>query len=395
MDPASILKAVSDALSRFVDAATTAFNELKGQMTWVPDWAIAPVLITVALAVALVLHSLLVGILRWMIGTRRIFLSLLLSRTKGPIRLGLIIFALAAVVQLEPLAPDTAGALRQGLLVAFVLLLGWTALIAIDLAAGLYLQRFRLDVQDNLLARKHVTQIRVLKGATDTLAIIVTIAIALMSIEAVRQYGVSLFASAGVAGLIAGLAARPVFSNLIAGVQIAMTQPIRIEDSVIVEGEFGFVEEITSTYVVVRLWDLRRLVVPLSYFIEKPFQNWTRQTSALIGTVFVYLDYTAPVERIRQKVMEIASNSKLWDRQVANVQVSDAKTSTIELRILVSARNAGDAWDLRCEMREKLIAFLQQEHPEVLPRLRFDVDGRDEAPGLQPAQLPVTTPARQ
>jgi small-conductance mechanosensitive channel len=214
----------------------------------------------------------------------------------------------------------------------------------------------------------------------DTLAVIITISIALMTVEQVREYGLSLFASAGVAGVIAGLAARPVLSNLIAGVQLAMTQPIRLEDAVIVEGEFGSVEEITSTYVVLRLWDHRRLIVPLSYFMEKPFQNWTRQTSALIGSVYLYVDYTAPVERIREKLSELASSSKFWDGQVAALQVTDAKTSTMELRAIVSARNAGAAWDLRCEVREKLIAFLQKDYPSALPRQRAEVELNADAP---------------
>jgi small-conductance mechanosensitive channel len=203
--------------------------------------------------------------------------------------------------------------------------------------------------------------------------VIVTIGAALMTFEPVRQYGVSLFASAGVAGIVVGLAARPVLSNLIAGVQIAVTQPIRIDDAVIVEGEWGSIEEITSTYVVVRLWDWRRMIVPLTYFIEKPFQNWTREGSALIGTVMLYLDYTAPIARIREKATELAAQSKLWNRKVVNVQVSDAKEGTIEVRVLVSANSAPAAWDLRCEMREKLIDFLQRDYPQALPRRRQEV----------------------
>jgi small-conductance mechanosensitive channel len=253
-------------------------------------------------------------------------------------------------------------------------LLGWIALIAIDLATGVYLRRFQLDSDDNLLARKHVTQVRILKRSADTLAIVITVSLALMTFEPVRQYGISLFASAGVAGIVAGLAARPVLSNLLAGVQIAMTQPIRLEDAVCVEGEFGWIEEITSTYVVLRLWDLRRMIVPLSYFMEKPFQNWTRQSSELIGTIFLYLDYTAPVERLRQRLNEIVKNSNRWDGKVANLQVSDCKTSTIELRVLVSARDSGALWDLRCEVREQLIAFLQQQFPTALPRQRMAVE---------------------
>jgi small-conductance mechanosensitive channel len=184
---------------------------------------------------------------------------------------------------------------------------------------------------------------------------------------------VSLFASAGAAGLIVGLAARPLLSNLIAGVQIAVTQPIRIEDAVIIENEWGWVEEISSTYVVIRLWDLRRMVVPLAYFIERPFQNWTREGAALIGTVTLHVDYAADVQRIRERLEQIARESKLWDGVVVNLQVTDTNPRTMELRALVSARNASAAWDLRCEVREKLVAFLQAEMPESLPRDRTDV----------------------
>jgi small-conductance mechanosensitive channel len=163
-----------------------------------------------------------------------------------------------------------------------------------------------------------------------------------------------------------------VLTNFLAGVQIAVAQPIRIDDAVIVENEWGNIEEITFTYVVVRLWDWRRMVVPLSYFIEKPFQNWTRVGGELIGSVFLYVDHTAPVDAIRNKLSEIASQSKLWNGKVVNLQVSDCKETTIELRALVSANNASAAWDVRCEVREKLIDFLQREHPSALPRRRYE-----------------------
>jgi small-conductance mechanosensitive channel len=215
--------------------------------------------------------------------------------------------------------------------------------------------------------------VRVLLRTCDVLVVLFTIAAALMTFEPVRQYGVSLFASAGVAGIIAGLAARPVLSNLLAGIQLAMTQPIRIDDAVIVEGEWGTIEEITSTYVVVKCWDLRRLVVPLSYFIEKPFQNWTRQNSSLIGSALFYVDYRAPVGIIREQLQEIVKNSENWDGSVVKLQVTGAKEQTMELRAIMSAANAGAAFSLRCEVREKLIDFLQREHPEALPRQRSEV----------------------
>jgi small-conductance mechanosensitive channel len=309
----------------------------------------------------------------------------MLRHTREPSRLALMIIAWLIVLPSAPLDDRIAAIVGHLLSLSIVVLCGWIAMRAVNVAATLYLRRFRLDVEDNLLARKHITQVRILTRAANTLIVIIAVSAALMTFESVRQYGVSLFASAGAAGLIVGLAARPILSNLIGGVQLAITQPIRIDDAVIVENEFGWIEEITSTYVVIRLWDWRRLVVPLSYFIEKPFQNWTREGSALIGTVFLYLDYSVPIDALRRKAEEIVRQSKLWDGRVVNLQVSDAKESTIEVRVLVSARSAPAAWDLRCEVREKLIAFLRQEHPDALPRTRTEVHF-ENAPPLAPRE---------
>lgn len=194
-----------------------------------------------------------------------------------------------------------------------------------------------------------------------------------MTIPGVRQLGVSLLAAGGAAGIIVGLALQPVLSNLLAGVQIALTQPIRIDDAVIVEGEWGNVEEITSTYVVIRIWDLRRLIVPLKYFLEKPFQNWTRESADMLGVVMLYVDYHVPVEAIRGKLKEILEASPHWDRKVSVVQVTDLKERTVEVRILASAAAAGAAFDLRCEIRERMIEWLREEHPEALPVDRIEV----------------------
>jgi small-conductance mechanosensitive channel len=202
--------------------------------------------------------------------------------------------------------------------------------------------------------------------------VIITVAAALMTFESVKQYGVSLIASAGAAGIVVGLAARPLLTNLFAGIQIAITQPIRIGDAVIVENEWGWVEEITGTYVVIKVWDWRRLVVPLSYFLERPFQNWTRHTTDLIGSVFLWVDYTVPVNRLRAELERIAKGSKLWDGQVVNLQVVESNDRAIQLRALVSARTSPQAWDLRCEVREKLIAFLQANYPNALPKQRAE-----------------------
>ena len=240
------------------------------------DWALAAAILVGAAIVALLLHAALLWLARQFMGERQTFLRTVLAATKGPTRLGLLLIALAIALPTTPLAGETADILARLLGLVTICLLGWVALTALHIGADLYLSRFRLDLADNLLARKHVTQVRVFERVLEVVIVLVTIGFALMTFDAVRQYGVTLFASAGVAGIIAGLAARPVLSNFFAGVQLAVAQPIRIDDAVIVENESGTIEEITFSYVVVKLWDLRRMVVPLSYFIEKPFQNWTR-----------------------------------------------------------------------------------------------------------------------
>jgi len=350
----------------------TVVEDVEGWLAWAPSWLFGLVLLTVAGLLALLLHQTAVVVLRRTFGLRHPFLRSLFHEIKGPTRLAAVVFALGTVLPSAPFDRTIQAGIGRVLLLAFIVLAGWMALTAAAMAADLYLRRFKLDVEDNLQARKHVTQVRILKRALDTLIIVITASAALMTFESVRQYGVSLFASAGIAGIAVGFAARPVLANLIAGVQLAVTQPIRIDDAVVVENEWGWIEEITATYVVVRLWDWRRLIVPLSYFIEKPFQNWTREGSALIGTVMIYLDYSVPISVLRKKVEEIVGNSVLWDRRVVAVQVTDFRESVMEVRILVSASNAGRAFDIRCEVREKLIAFLQEAYPAALPRLRAE-----------------------
>ncbi|MBX9711857.1 MAG: mechanosensitive ion channel family protein [Xanthobacteraceae bacterium] len=360
----------------------------------VPNWLIITALLSVSMIAALLVHALIVGLMRRTFGARHPRLRTLLTNSKGPLRLGLIVLAMSLAVRVTPLSEATATIVGNVLNVAFIALLGWIAATAVQISSQVYLLRFRLDTEDNLLARKHVTQVRILKRAVDVLIFVMTLAAALMTFDQVRQYGVSLFASAGVAGLAIGLAARPLLSNLIAGIQIATAQPIRLDDVVVVESEWGTIEEITTTYVVIKLWDWRRLVVPLSYFIEKPFQNWTRETSALIGSVFLYVDYTAPIDKLRDRLNEIVRASGLWDGQVAVLQVSDAKDSTMELRALVSARSAPTSWDLRCEVREQLITYLREHYPDALPHSRQLLSaegGRGTvaaSPGLVPRQMP-------
>jgi small-conductance mechanosensitive channel len=370
-----------------MDSLRAALTRVKDLFDWLPDPAVALLVLAIAVLFALALHSWTRKLVRRALGERYPYLSSVFTQTRGLARLALLILAMIVAIPVAPLQPDTAAFLARLMGVAVIGLIGWAAIIALHIAADLYLRRFRLDIDDNLLARKHNTQVRVLARTIDVLLIMLTLSAALMTFPAVRQYGLSLFASAGVAGIVAGLAARPVLSNLMAGVQLAMTQPIRLYDAVIVENEYGTIEEITSTYVVVKLWDLRRMIVPLTYFIEKPFQNWTRENSSLVGNVMIYLDYGAPVGLIREKFAEILKESHRWDGQVSAVQVTDFKQGTMELRLLMSARSSGQAFDLRCEVREKLIDFLQREHPEALPHSRQITDKSEPKADAAPKDL--------
>jgi small-conductance mechanosensitive channel len=235
------------------------------------------------------------------------------------------------------------------------------------------LRQYRIDVTDNLEARKIQTQLQVFKRIVIIVIGIIALAAMLMTFEKVRQLGTSILASAGVIGIIVGVAAQRTIATFLAGIQIAVTQPIRIDDVVIVENEWGRIEEITLTYVVVRIWDLRRLVLPITYFIEKPFQNWTRVTADILGTVFIYVDYTVPIQAVREELHRILQDSKLWDGKVRGLQVTNTTEHTVELRALMSAPDASSAWDLRCEVREKLVEFIQKNYPDGLPKVRAEI----------------------
>jgi small-conductance mechanosensitive channel len=344
---------------------------LRQALVCVPAWAFWSAFLVASVVIGLTAHRIIYLMLeRRLRNTSWTAWLLILRETQAPTAFAVIILTLSLGLPVVPPQGLAAELLPRLLQLALVALLTWVAIISVDILGSVYLRRFRLDVDDNLLARKQVTQVRILQRAGISVIGIIGLAAGLMSFDSVRQYGVSLFASAGVAGLAVGLAARPLLSNLIAGVQIAMTQPIRIQDVIIVEGEYGTVEEITSTYVVVALWDWRRMVLPLSYFIEKPFQNWTRETSSIIGNVTFNVDFATPIERVRSALSAAVKGSPLWDGRVVNLQVTDATDNSIQLRALMSARTAASCWDLRCEIREKLVAFLQKEMPAALPRQR-------------------------
>lgn len=320
----------------------------------------------------------------------------LVQHGAGPTRWIFPLLAVLCILPGLPLPHPLMSALEHITGIGLIASIAWLVILFVDVASDVLSGRYRMDVADNLMARRVQTQMQMLHRITVVLVAVVTLALALMTFPAIRHIGVSILASAGLASLVVGMAMKGTLSNLIAGVQIAFSQPFRLEDAVVIEGEWGWIEEIGTMYVTVRIWDLRRLVLPLSWFLDHPFQNWTRTSADLLGHCYLYTDYTVPVEPLRAELRRICESTKLWAGKVCVLQVSDLFESTMQLRALMDARNSSDAWDLRCLVREKLIDFLQKNHPGSLPRYRgeFAMSGA-ETQGKQsgppsPAALPAS-----
>jgi small-conductance mechanosensitive channel len=244
------------------------------------------------------------------------------------------------------------------------------------------LRRYDLTAENNFQARRIHTQFQLFRRMLITFVVIIDIGALLWTFNDPRiwHYGSGLLASAGIASLILATAAKSTASNFFAGLQIAITEPIRIDDVVVVQGEWGRVEEINSAYVIIKVWDLRRLVVPLNYFIENSFQNWTRQSSDILGTAFLYVDYSVPVEDLRKQLEAIVHPSPLWDNRVCGLQVTNLTDRSMELRCLMSSRNSSENFDLRCLVREKMTAWIQENYPDAFPMTRFTAQ-RQVTPG--------------
>ena len=333
-----------------------------------------------AVLVALVCHYLLVKVmLRLAKRSKSGVDELLVEHFRRPVRW--IMVAVAVRLTLDPfeLSEGVQTLARTAFGIVLITLVSWLIIKATYVLSDVVALRFKVDVKDNLRARKVHTQLRVLRRLVIIIVVIVATASILMTFPKVRQLGTAMLASAGIIGIVVGLAAQKTIGTFIAGLQIAFTQPIRLDDVVIVEGEWGRIEEITLTYVVVRIWDLRRLIVPITYFIETPFQNWTRVSADILGTVFLYVDYTVPLDAIRAELQKILEASDLWDRKVCVLQVTNASERTVEVRALMSAADASLAWSLRCHVREKLIEFVRREYPNALPRVRATLE-RTPAP---------------
>ena len=294
------------------------------------------------------------------------------KHSRRPSRVIFLLLAVYFSLTFTDIYPKISGIIDKVFIALLISSVAWFLIKLTSVLENLILSKYDVDEKDNLQARKIYTQIKIIRKILVVIIVIVAISAVLMSFKQFRQLGTGILASAGLAGIIIGFAAQRTLSNLLAGIQIAITQPIRIDDVVIVENEWGRIEEITLTYVVVQIWDLRRLILPISYFIEKPFQNWTRVSADLLGTVYLYIDYTVPVEEIRKELHRILHNSQ-WDRRVWGLQVTDTTEKTMQLRTLMSAPDASSVWNLRCEVREKLVEFIQQKYPNALPKLRAEL----------------------
>jgi len=305
--------------------------------------------------------------------------AVFVRQSRRPARLLVPLLLLSIALPSVELPARFAGLADRVLGIALIGAVGWLIVALLGVVTEWVALRYRIDVEDNLTARRMQTQARVLKRTGTVVVFVVAGALMLMKIPGIEGLGVSLLASAGLAGIVVGMAARPTLSNLLAGLQLALTQPIRLDDVVIVEGEWGRIEEIANTYVVVRIWDERRLVLPLTYFIERPFENWTRVTANILGTVYLYADYTVPIDEVRAELHRVLEASGMWDGKVWGLVVTNATDRTVELRALLSAPDSGVAWQLRCHVRERLVEYLRKRHPQCLPRTRADVVGVNRA----------------
>ncbi|HJP97901.1 MAG TPA: mechanosensitive ion channel family protein [Rhodanobacteraceae bacterium] len=340
-----------------------------------PPWLDPLVVLACAAVIGWIVYLVLFGIIARFTGGR--FASLagaVVHNFRAPSRWLFPVLGVLLALSVLPVPTRIGGPLAHAIAIVLIGIAAWLVVRLIDAMGDMLSARYDINVPDNLEARKVRTQFRVLRRIGAVAIGVLALSAVLMTFPGIRALGATLFASAGAAGLVVGLAAKPVLTNWLAGIQIALTQPIRLEDAVIVENDWGWIEEINITYVVMRTWDWRRWVIPISYFVEQPFQNWTKQTAQLIGSIHMFVDYTAPLEEMRKEMDRLVKATDKWRGEVVVLQVVEATEHSMQLRILADAKDAGTAWDLRCYIREGLIRFLQENHPECLPRTRADID---------------------
>lgn len=347
---------------------------MKWLVATLPSWLGIAALIVAAVGAALGLHWLLLKIARRAAARSRANLDdIVVQRMCAPLRWVLIGLALSGIRPALALGEPAVRVWNQLAGLVFPALLGWMAIAILSVVTDLVRARADISIADNLRARQRRTRADILHRIGIFLILLVSLCMMLMSIPSVRNVGVTLIASAGLAALAAGAAAQPALKNLVSGLQMAFTEPIRIDDVVIVEGEWGRIEEIRLTYVVVKLWDERRLIVPVSKFLEQSFQAWTRTTSQILGSVFWYLDPSTDVDALRAKLGELVRANKAWDGRFFNLQVTDTRPEAIEVRALMTAKDASAAFDLRCDIRESMLAFIRRQMPEAIVRYRGDL----------------------
>ena len=302
----------------------------------------------------------------------------LLRRAKRSIRALVVSTVGAACVRFAQ--PQQRTNFQEVANIAIIFSVAWIAIVVSGVLVDLTESRFDVTVSDNARARRVQTQLRVMRRVIAVIIVVVAGLAALTSFSQGRSIATSVLASAGVLGLVLGIAGQSTIGNLIAGVQIAFSDALRIDDVVVVNGDWGTIEEITLTYVVVAIWDQRRLVLPVSYFVTTPFENWTRSSSEILGTVMLFCDYTVPVAEVRKELLAFVETNPLWDHRVVTLQVVEATEHTVQLRALVSAATSGKAWDLRCAVREHLVAFLRDYHPSALPKTRLEMPPESPEP---------------
>ena len=338
------------------------------------------VLVGATLAGVLILELIAISLRRAIPQTGATLERSLITRVRGPARVIIGVTAFGIALAHLNLGTRVGHDVSHAVVIAMTLAIAWLLIRLTYVLEDVLLDRYRLDVEDNLRSRRIHTQVQVLRRVTVAAVIVIAFAVVLLSFSPVRAAGAGLLASAGLIGIFAGFAAKPVTTNLIAGIQIAITQPVRVDDVVVIDGHWGRVEEISLTYVIVRIWDQRHLVLPISYLVTTPFENWTRDSAALLGWVHLEVDYSAPVAAIRDRLHEVLRSSPEWDGVTWNLQVTGVAPSTLQLRALMSARDSSSSWNLQCKVREELISFLQAKHPYALPRIRTDFDPHHEAP---------------
>ncbi|CAG9295141.1 mechanosensitive ion channel family protein [Celerinatantimonas diazotrophica] len=351
------------------------WNELLNATPWVP----ALLVVALSLVIGLVARFLIFQLIRyWQKRDKPLFKSLE-NHLRGSMFLFIPLLLIKIGISYVTIAPNIMSAIYTTINILIILSLCSVAIRLTNVVQDILFLRYDISQADNLRARKIRTQIIYIKKVAMVIIVILGISFILLNFASVRRFGTTILTGAGVAGIIIGFALQKSLANLFAGIQIAFTQPIKIDDAVVVENEWGWIEEINLTYVVVRIWDLRRLVLPITYFTENAFQNWTRNSAQILGSVFLYLDYSMPLAPLREYFEKVLDETELWDRQTQVLQVTDSTDKIMTIRLLMTAKNSPTAWDLRCYVREKMIEYIQQNYPQSLPKFRASLSDEDQA----------------